>query len=981
MPILLLFFAWNFVEVHRYQNKKKEIFEDADRTLFRLKKEGGDLFFIQKKVNLVYGEFCEKHISSKDIQEFLENFRKSNLGFIEFYFFDKKSDFISYPGDDGKFRKVLSRLYLALSEPEAFGQDKMLQQYKPVFKSLLGDVDPNSLIGMKGTFIPVSLSSKPGFFYWNTFYRSEDVFNSSNKRGAFQPDSNEPIFQGGMMAVFEEEKIPKGLSIQTLLGEINKDCSEGNSFGCFDFGDLVFSKKWSEFAITSGIKLEELGKAIREMQKKFIRQEVLSDYLISILPFDEEKVFFGIYPLRNLQDFKIKGILLLISLFIFFLVILFAYKIYITQEFKYISIRKKLIALFLYATAIPTFSFVLLCYQYLSDKKDVMLNEQFSKLQDAISNLDENYQIALNQLKTRFLKLSRSSFLKKRDIAKLGKIYENWNEKDISDSIFLGESSGEFSFKPPKSKTNDFAVKVITTIMRKMFQKKNVDTPGLGKNFFAEAMVDSLAESLVSVFGGTGGAKSLFEQFLRKTDELHEISLGNQTQYFFLSFIPGPSGPFQSLLIINETKRTLSKHYLRWAVEKRGKKIRKAFSIQLGYSVNSGNREIKPVEFSKYPFLKEIIEKVQSSRNPQTGFFQISGENYLIACSPLKKMGEYIAFALFPQKIIDGTIKEISLKMFGISIMSGIFAFFIGLILSKQFIWPIRELAFGIQAIEDRKFDYCIPSLANDEFGDLGVTFNRMMESLQEIHVAKVVQEALFPEKSLLLGEYEVTGSSETMSDLGGDFFDYFVIADRYILTLIGDVTGHGISAALLMAMAKSGIFMLEDNIILNPVASLERINQMIFRTVKKKKMMTFFYSVIDIQENKFLFSNAGHCYPIFYTNSEQRLDFLKLPAYPLGSRNKTRYQLIEKRFESEDVLVLYTDGIVETKDINDEMIGFHGIEKMALSTLMNFSTSREIHDQLWKEFETSRDFRPSNDDVTLIVIKRRIAPKNNKKK
>ncbi|MBF0405822.1 MAG: SpoIIE family protein phosphatase [Candidatus Riflebacteria bacterium] len=963
LPNLLIFFAYNFVESHRYQNKKIELLREADRSLFRLKKDGGDLSYVQNKTDKAFGELSEKKINSSTIKQQLAQFKRDDLEFIEFYFFDKSGKIIKTVEDEVKFRTALGRLYLALSEPESSGQDKLLQQYRPVFKTLLGDMEPTNLIGMKGVYVPIFLNGKPGYFYWNTFYQSEEN-QIKTKAGA-----GDPVFQGGMIAVFEEKNFKKNISIAKMLKELNVPGTSHALFGCYDPSDTDFSRQLHVSSSSAKLDIRECENTIWNMRKTFINKDELKGFLISIVLFEDEKVLYSLIPAIQLENRTNLYIFFIAAFMITLVVFSVSYRINISGEFRYFSIRKKLILLFLYATAIPTGAFVLLGFQYVSENKQVMISERFQFLTDFINNIDENYKLALNQLKTKYSRLTKSDFLLKRDMTKLSELVENWRNERLINSVYLGEDTGELTFKSDKVGKNDFVLKVIMTMMKKMFTKKNPNLNKQKQNFFTEAMMDTLADSLGSLFGA-GGSKAIFEEFLRKTDEMHEVVLGNSAQYFFLSFVPGPEGPYQSMIIINQLKRDLTDIYLNWIIKKQAKNLQKQFSVKVGFRRNFSNSMLTPKDFSKYPALTELTEKAMNNKSAQTGFIQIAADNYLAVASPIKNLSDYIIFALYPQSLIDKTIDQITYKMLGVAFLSGIFAFMTGLMISKQFLYPIRELSEGLSAIEMRKFNHKIPPLANDEFGDLGNTFNRMMENLSEIQVAKIVQDTLFPAKNLKVGNFEVTGSSISMSDLGGDYFDYFVADDRYLVILIGDVTGHGISAALLMAMAKSAIASLPQDALCDPVESLQRVHSMVLSTVKRKKLMTFFYSVIDMEKNMFSFSNAGHCPPIYFSNAEKKLTAMELPSFPLGSRKKIDFQRIDKQINSGDVIILYTDGFPETITDDGSMIGYPGVEKIAFDSIMNFSSSSQVHENILRKYDSIRNFRPREDDITLLVIK-----------
>ncbi|NCO69123.1 MAG: SpoIIE family protein phosphatase, partial [Acidobacteria bacterium] len=165
----------------------------------------------------------------------------------------------------------------------------------------------------------------------------------------------------------------------------------------------------------------------------------------------------------------------------------------------------------------------------------------------------------------------------------------------------------------------------------------------------------------------------------------------------------------------------------------------------------------------------------------------------------------------------------------------------------------------------------------------------------------------------LKLGQFEILGKSTSVSYLGGDYFDYFVLNDRFAVVLIGDVTGHGVPAALLMAMAKSAVKIRSAEEATNVIATLEKLNAHLFETIKRKRLMTMIYSTLDTQNSRITLGNAGHCYPYFFTAMDDRIKQIESPAFPLGARKKGRFGEVSLTLCAGDALIFYTDGLVES--------------------------------------------------------------------
>ena len=168
-------------------------------------------------------------------------------------------------------------------------------------------------------------------------------------------------------------------------------------------------------------------------------------------------------------------------------------------------------------------------------------------------------------------------------------------------------------------------------------------------------------------------------------------------------------------------------------------------------------------------------------------------------------------------------------------------------LLTKSFINPLQNLQEGALAIENRNFKYRLSNLDIDEFGEVGSIFNHVMVGLEELEVAKIVQESMFPKPEFNQGNFSIYCKPATMIDVGGDYFDYFKVDDNSFAVLVGDVAGHGVGAAVIMAMAKAAILGAGE-CLKTPAELLNYLHKMILSTKKpkQKKIMTFQYLYIN---------------------------------------------------------------------------------------------------------------------------------------
>lgn len=246
----------------------------------------------------------------------------------------------------------------------------------------------------------------------------------------------------------------------------------------------------------------------------------------------------------------------------------------------------------------------------------------------------------------------------------------------------------------------------------------------------------------------------------------------------------------------------------------------------------------------------------------------------------------------------------------------------------------------------------------------------------QTLIKARVIQKSMLPDEELDLKGFEMTGFSESADETGGDYFDWYKIDDQRFIMGIGDVTGHGIDAAMIVSMAKSCLY---NQVSANPevlpvMASLNRtINEISRRTDRRnRKLMSFVYSAFDAESMTCHLASAGHWFPYHYRAETGELtnypDFKG--TFPLGQRPPEKFKCNENSFPVApgDVLLYFTDGLHEAENTNGQPYDFERIEQM-LNWYHQLS-AHEIREYFQADWERHIEGRGMDDDMTLVVIK-----------
>lgn len=296
----------------------------------------------------------------------------------------------------------------------------------------------------------------------------------------------------------------------------------------------------------------------------------------------------------------------------------------------------------------------------------------------------------------------------------------------------------------------------------------------------------------------------------------------------------------------------------------------------------------------------------------------------------------------------------------------------------------VNHLSTATAKVLAGDFSARIPVRRRDQLGDLQRSFNEMTSSLErlvaeaaekeslhkELELARQVQRSLLPE-ALETGEgVEFAFSFEPSAAIGGDYFDILRIDQHRLAVVIADVSGHGLSAGLRMAMVKAALEMLVEQH-LDARAILSRLHRMVRAQRLEsggRSMVTATLATLDLEARSLCLVNAGHV-PTWVVRTDGRVEELVLPGPPLGGIGEA-YGEGSVLLEPGDHVVFLSDGLVEALDHGDEPFGY---ERVATALHGGGAISAaEMRDRLMRAIAVHTGTRPIDDDRTLLVLRLR---------
>lgn len=250
-----------------------------------------------------------------------------------------------------------------------------------------------------------------------------------------------------------------------------------------------------------------------------------------------------------------------------------------------------------------------------------------------------------------------------------------------------------------------------------------------------------------------------------------------------------------------------------------------------------------------------------------------------------------------------------------------------------------------------------------------------------ELRIAALVQERLIPRQLPTDDWFEVATYAQAAKEVGGDFYDFLHLPGQKLAVLIGDVSGKGVTAAFHTAQMK-GIF--HALMQANPLAKKERdrypdphrfmvqANEALTHCLERSSFITAAFYLIDYQAGGFSFARAGHCHTLYYHSIQEEVSYFRTEGLGLGIIRNAGYEKHVKTqfwdYNPGDVMVIYTDGIVEARDGAGNEYGEERLRQMLERCF--YQTATEINEELRHDVQEFSRGQPLHDDQTLLVIK-----------
>ena len=306
-------------------------------------------------------------------------------------------------------------------------------------------------------------------------------------------------------------------------------------------------------------------------------------------------------------------------------------------------------------------------------------------------------------------------------------------------------------------------------------------------------------------------------------------------------------------------------------------------------------------------------------------------------------------------------------------------SFVMNYLAGRSILLPVKEMKRVVDKVHEGDFHQKVGVVSNDELGDLGDGMNEMTAGLIErdqmrhsLYLAKEVQQALLPRENPKIKGLDIASASVYCDETGGDYFDFFIPeqpdAGR-ISIIVGDVSGHGISAALLMTTARA--FFRQRSVMPGRISAVvSDVNRLLVNDVAESgSFMTLFFLNIDRQNRRINWVRAGHDPAVFYDPRTGAVEELRGSGMALGIDGYHTYeQYTREDLAPGQIILMGTDGIWEAQNPQGEMFGKATIYRIIRQ--YSDADAKGLLTACRYALDKFRDGARPEDDVTLVVIK-----------
>lgn len=340
---------------------------------------------------------------------------------------------------------------------------------------------------------------------------------------------------------------------------------------------------------------------------------------------------------------------------------------------------------------------------------------------------------------------------------------------------------------------------------------------------------------------------------------------------------------------------------------------------------------------------------------------------------------------VLPHNELFASLQQISLISTILALLGSFLLIVTMSIISRRLIRPLKQIVKLTNEVSNGNFDKKIELPGNkDEIYQLSLSVNRMQDAIKrymsdlkiatmkeeriesELDIARSIQMSMLPKKHPNEDNVSISAMLKPAKAVGGDFYDFFYIDKEHMCFVIADVSGKGVPAALFMSVTMSYIRAFATAL-KTPSEIVDKLNNVLALNNDANMFVTLFLGVLDVNSGVLSYVNAGHTEP-YVASQTQKLKALKFCGNPVvGAFEDIKYKEETIKFQDDEKLFLYTDGVNEAFSKEDEQYGEKRLE--LLLEQVKAMNSSEIITEIENSLEKFCLGREQSDDITMLII------------
>lgn len=370
------------------------------------------------------------------------------------------------------------------------------------------------------------------------------------------------------------------------------------------------------------------------------------------------------------------------------------------------------------------------------------------------------------------------------------------------------------------------------------------------------------------------------------------------------------------------------------------------------------------------------------------GYTNLMGKESLLAFARLPHAGWSVG-VVFPTSELFAKRNRLNRTMIALALAGITLLVAVSFFSARSLTDPLRAMARATQRIAEGDLNVDLSHIAGqDEVGQLADAFTKMTADLQkyikdltettaakqriesELSIAARIQRSMLPSKFPAFpnrNEFDIHALMRPAKEVGGDFYDFFLVDSDHLCVVVGDVSGKGVPAALFMAVTKY-LIQAAVSIEERPDAALSMVNAHLARDNESCTFVTIFLGILNLKTGEFLYANGGHNPPVLAENNYETA-FLGRPGGPVvGIMDEAEFRMDRLVLTPGALLVIYSDGVTEAFDVNG--VAFAEDRLRDAVTKCRGDLPDAVSKGLLQEIDTFCAGAPQADDITILALK-----------